>query len=88
VASAAGPPNLLGGGCTTLEGIVVVDHYQPDHPASVRAHRQMCGVCPVREACLAWALSREAGGRGWEGMYGGWSRRERQQILAAQANAA
>lgn len=39
--------------------------------AAQRARQELCGRCPVREACLEMALAHEAPAGAWGGLYGG-----------------
>ncbi|MEO3757066.1 WhiB family transcriptional regulator [Mycobacterium sp. B14F4] len=50
--------------------------------AGVQRAKAICGSCPVRRECLAWAVGR----REMHGVWGGMTRRER-LALARQARA-
>lgn len=62
------------------------DDFYPDgggHGAEQAGRaKAVCARCPVREACLAWALQHETG-RGRFGIFGGTTPRER-EVLARQ----
>lgn len=56
----------------------------PEQGCSVRAAKQVCQACPVRAECLEWALTHNED----NGVWGGASRRERQEIKRRRRNAA
>lgn len=50
----------------------------PDDGEGVRDAREVCGGCPVRRACLSYALRYRLN----EGVWGGASERQRRRLLA------
>ena len=52
----------------------------PEKGGSTKDAKRMCGMCPVTEQCLQWAL--DNGER--YGIYGGLSERERRKLMHAQ----
>jgi WhiB family redox-sensing transcriptional regulator len=63
----------------------------PKRGGSTADAKAICAQCPVREKCLEWALSCEAGemnGADWMasyGIYGGLSAQERRAVLRERA---
>lgn len=68
-------PNLSEGLCTE----VGVEIFYPEGPGEAesiyRMSRRICGNCPVKQACLEWAVRHES-----HGMWGGTTPRERMAI--------
>jgi WhiB family transcriptional regulator, redox-sensing transcriptional regulator len=54
--------------------------WYPEKGGSVREAKRICGACPVRAACLEFALD---SGEIW-GIWGGLSERQRRPLLAAR----
>ncbi len=55
-----------------------------DDEADTAAAKEICGVCPVREACLEHALAY----REREGIWGGMTERERRRIIRQRRKSA
>ena len=56
-----------------------VDHemWYPEKGGATKDAKRICGMCPVREECLEYALAREER----YGVWGGKSERERRKIM-------
>lgn len=65
-------------------GQVDPDLFFPEGGASTKLPKDICMVCPVRVACLAWALEHDVR----HGVWGGLSDRERQRVRRRGASAA
>lgn len=50
----------------------------------IQMAKDVCGPCPVRDACLSWALDRNE----TAGVWGGYSSEERQALRRRRARAA
>jgi WhiB family redox-sensing transcriptional regulator len=57
---------------------------ETDDEADAEAAKAVCGVCPVRQACLEHALAH----REREGVWGGTTERERRRILRQRRKSA
>lgn len=57
------------------------DEWFPDKGGSVRDAKRICMACPVREACLQYALDNVER----FGIWGGKSERERRRLLPVRA---
>jgi WhiB family redox-sensing transcriptional regulator len=58
-------------------GDAVNENSWEDHGARYKIARELCGICPVRQQCLQYALTQ----REEYGMWGGLTPKERLQIL-------
>lgn len=69
------PESLTKGSCVIdPQARMVMDR------GKVEAKRAVCVACPVRAACLGWALGNELPAPGaWDGMYGGLTQAERRK---------
>lgn len=63
---------------------VATEMFFPEKGGSTKDAKRICGDCPVREACLEYAL--ENGER--FGIWGGLSERERRALIRARRKAA
>lgn len=55
--------------------------HHEDTPHEIEAAQRLCGTCPVREACLAWALE----DREPHGVWGGATVKERRRMRGLAA---
>lgn len=60
------------------------DLFYPEEAKPARAAKALCSGCPVREACLQWALDRNDHNGVWGGLTGK-ERKARQRELGARA---
>lgn len=60
------------------------DHFFADHAADIRAAKEFCVSCPVREACLEVALANDE----LYGVFGGMSAKERRKLARERRAAA
>lgn len=58
--------------CAQVDG----DLFFPEKGGSTKAAKTVCGLCEVREECLAYALAND---ERW-GVWGGYSERERRRL--------
>lgn len=65
-------PRFVGAACAGTP----VESWYPDHDESLTKRQiRVCQSCPVRQACLAWALKYEA-----YGIWGGTTSHERHEL--------
>lgn len=57
------------------------DSFFPGQGRPTVAFRRVCQACPVRSACLAWAVEHEE-----EGIWGGLTEAERKKLLNRKPN--
>lgn len=55
------------------------DFFFPEPGSSVREAKRICGMCPIRSACLEWALDNDER----FGVWGGLSEKERLELRRA-----
>ena len=67
------------GACRTVTGV----DFFPNDGAGVLAAQRVCSGCPVRPACLEYALDNAIS----HGVWGGTSDRERQRLRSARSKA-
>lgn len=60
------------------------DVFYPHEDEEAEAAKEVCGVCPVRQACLEHALV----GRERDGVWGGATERERRRIIRQRRRSA
>ncbi len=60
------------------------DVFYPHEDEEAEAAKEVCGVCPVRQACLEHAL----GARERDGVWGGATERERRRIIRQRRRSA
>lgn len=68
-------PDLTGAACATARGRWVMGRVHI--AAQLTEARSLCGSCPVRTACLDWAITNEQPAGAWDGVYGGLTQKER-----------
>jgi WhiB family redox-sensing transcriptional regulator len=72
-------PDFGGGLCEQVDP----DLWYPDKGGSVTAAKLVCQGCPVRTACLEWALAHDER----FGIWGGLSEQERRRLKKARGAA-
>lgn len=80
-------PELIGARCNSPTGRQVMDallgqvgETGPPRASLLEAGRFLCGGCPARPECAAWAVKEEDPPGSWGGMYGGYTAYERRTI--------
>lgn len=81
ISEALAPPEFVQHGVC---GQVDPDLFFPEKSGSVLAPKRICGVCPVRQECLDWALANDVR----HGVWGGLSDKERTRLRRQAAEAA
>lgn len=85
-ARAYAAPDWTGAACRNKIGIELSDRAYnavADTALARRARarmRQVCGSCPIMDACRNWALTEEKPAGSWGGVWGGLDPRQRQQF--------